>query len=67
MKELERKDIVFESPLSGGDIMNLCGLSQGKSIGLIKEYLVEQIINGDLHPLDIEKAKELAKKYYESL
>ncbi|MEI8347432.1 MAG: CCA tRNA nucleotidyltransferase [Pseudomonadota bacterium] len=65
--ELERKEIVYESPLSGGDIMDLCGIVEGKAIGLIKEYLVEQIINGELHPQDIKKAKALALKYYESL
>jgi len=66
-KELANKNNIYESPLTGEEIKNLFNLSEGKIIGLIKDYLIDQIIEGHLLQDDKNKAISLSRDYYESL
>ncbi len=46
----------IESPLSGREIMEAVGIGSGRQVGEIKEYLVTQILEGNLAPGDKQKA-----------
>ena len=46
------------SPLSGEEIMVITGFLAGKIIGVIKEELTEQVIDGSLGVGDVESAKK---------
>ena len=48
----------FQSPIRGGEIMKIFGLSEGKEIGLIKKFLEEAILDGE-----IKNTHEDAKKH----
>ena len=48
----------FQSPIRGDEIMKIFGLSEGKEIGLIKKFLEEAILDGE-----IKNTYEDAKKY----
>ena len=50
---------ILNSPLSGEEIMNLTGLKPGKEVGKIKKMLDEMVLDGQLQPDDIEKAKDI--------
>ncbi len=47
----------FQSPLRGDEIMALCGLKPGPTVGKIKSAIEEAILEGDI-PNDYERAKE---------
>ena len=51
----------FQSPLRGEEIMELCNLKAGPTIGRIKEALEEAILDGVI-PNEYEAAKELFEK-----
>lgn len=49
----------LESPLTGGEIMELAGLPPGREVGRIKAALTEMVIEGTLPPGDKEAAKKV--------
>ena len=52
----------LESPLSGNEIIQITGLPPGKKVGLIKQMLVEHVLDGTLNPDDKETAARLVKE-----
>jgi len=60
MSNVEERDAMkaFQSPVRGGEIMELCGLTEGKSVGKIKHAIEEAILNGE-----IENEYEAAKDF----
>jgi len=54
----------MESPLSGREIMELTGIGPGVRVGEIKEYLVTQILDGNLAPGDKQKAKSMVQERF---
>ena len=48
----------FQSPIKGKEIMKIFGLSEGREIGLIKKFVEEAILDGE-----IKNTYEDAKKY----
>jgi poly(A) polymerase len=59
IEEIHEKDRLraFQSPLRGEEIMELCGLKPGPTIGRIKEALEEAILEGII-PNEYEATKE---------
>ena len=49
----------IKSPLDGREIMAITGITEGKKIGEIKEYLISCVENGFLKPEDKAKAQGL--------
>lgn len=66
--EVEKRDHIrnFQSPICGEEIMNYFNISPGKEIGIIKEFIKESILDGEIKN-DIEPAKLLMIKKGESL
>ena len=60
MSNVEERDAMraFQSPVRGKEIMQSCGLSEGKEVGKIKQAIEEAILNGD-----IENEYDAAKEY----
>jgi putative nucleotidyltransferase with HDIG domain len=60
MSNVEERDAMraFQSPVRGKEIMESCGLSEGKEVGKIKQAIEEAILNGD-----IENEYDAAKEY----
>ena len=60
MSNVEERDALraFQSPVRGKEIMESCGLSEGKEVGKIKQAIEEAILNGD-----IENEYDAAKEY----
>ncbi len=48
---------VLESPLSGREIMELTGWSEGPQVGKAKAWLLERVLDGSLPPADAESAR----------
>ena len=46
------------SPLTGKEIMELTGLTQGKQVGALKRQLDEMVLDGQISPDDKEQAKQ---------
>ena len=40
--------VAFQSPVRGGEIMSVCGLSEGRTVGVIKKSIEEAILEGDI-------------------
>ncbi|MEM1002287.1 MAG: HD domain-containing protein [Bacteroidota bacterium] len=71
MKEVEERDEIrnFQPPISGEDIMMAFNLKPSKEIGIIKEFIKEAILEGDIpndkdaaFGLMLKKGKELGLK-----
>ena len=56
----------LQSPIDGVEIMELLGIGPGKEVGWIKNTLTEMVLDGTLLYEDKERAKELAKEFYEN-
>ncbi|MBL7191601.1 HD domain-containing protein [bacterium] len=57
--EVSDKDemLAFQSPLRGGEIMELCGIEPGPLVGKIKKAIEEAILSGEI-PNEYDAAKE---------
>lgn len=51
----------FQSPLRGEEIMELCGLKPGPTVGLIKKEIERAILDGEIHN-DYDEAKDYFDK-----
>jgi len=60
MSNVEERDAMraFQSPVRGREIMETCGLTEGKKVGKIKHAIEEAILNGE-----IENSYNAAKEY----
>lgn len=60
LKEIEERDHIrnFQPPISGIDIIEALGIKPGIEIGIIKEYIKEEILEGNI-PNDKESALKL--------
>lgn len=52
----------FQSPVRGDEIMEICGLKEGKKVGKVKRAIEEAILKGD-----VENDYESAKKYLNTI
>ena len=59
-EDVEKKDHIrnFQPPVSGEEIMNYFNLKPCKEIGIIKDFIKESILNGDITN-SYDEAKEL--------
>jgi len=53
----------LESPLTGHEIMDVLSIEGGPNLGKIKNYLLEQVIEGTLDPKNREDVWSFAKSY----
>ena len=60
MNDLVEKDAMtaFQSPVRGHEIMDICGLTEGRKVGEIKEAIEEAILDGK-----IDNSYDAAKDY----
>jgi len=60
LKEIEERDHIrnFQPPVSGDDIILAFGIKPGKEIGIIKDYIKEEILEGNI-PNEREAALKL--------
>jgi len=65
--EVQEKDELrnFQSPVRGDEIMKICGLKQGKEVGIIKKRIEEAILDGEI-PNEYEAAKKYLYKIVSS-
>ncbi len=64
----EAQDIgALTSPLDGQALMARLGLRPGRQLGAVKEYLVNEVVEGRLAPEDADGAETLARKYLKTL
>jgi len=61
VKEFSKK--IINSPLSGNEIMHILNIKEGKKIGIVKKYLIKEVIDGKLNENDKEKSIELIKSF----
>lgn len=55
------------SPLDGQELMMRLSLRPGKQLGAVKEYLVNEVVEGRLAPDDKEGAEGMARKFLKTL
>ena len=50
MKDVEERDKIrnWQPPVTGNDIMQLFGLKEGREVGIIKNPLREEILEGEI-------------------
>ena len=58
---------VLDSPLDGHALMELFDRPPGPWVGRIKQRLLELVLNGELEPDDVERARALAQELFEQL
>jgi len=60
MKNVAERDAMskFQSPVRGDEIMSICGLTEGRIVGVIKESIEEAILDGK-----IDNTYDAAKQY----
>lgn len=63
LKEIEERDHIrnFQPPVSGNEIKEVFGIGPGKEIGIIKDFIKEAILEGDI-PNEAEAARDLMYK-----
>ena len=54
----------IRSPLDGKEIMRLLGIKPGPKVKEIKEFLLDEILEGRLKPDDIDTAREIALRHF---
>ena len=66
--EVAEKDLLakWRPPITGSDIMDTLGLSEGKLVGIIKNRMETAVIEGEI-PYDREAALEYIKKTYREM
>ncbi|MCW8796167.1 MAG: CCA tRNA nucleotidyltransferase [Chlorobium sp.] len=66
--EVAEKDLLakWRPPITGSDIMETLGLSEGKLVGIIKNRMETAVIEGEI-PYDREAALEYIKKTYREM
>ena len=52
--------VEMESPLNGKEIMDLLGIPPGPEVKEVKEWLTDQVIEGQIAPRDKETARKMA-------
>ena len=52
----------IQSPLDGTELMAMFDRKPGRWIAEIKDHLRELVIDGDLAPNDVERAREIARE-----
>ncbi len=64
MEDVQERDAMkaFQSPVRGNEIMEICGLTEGRKIGEIKGAIEEAILSGE-----IENSYEAARAYLDEL
>ena len=55
------------SPLDGQELMARLSIKPGKQLGAVKEYLVNEVVEGRLAPDDKDEAERVARVYLETL
>jgi poly(A) polymerase len=63
--EEEASAAQITSPLNGDELMALFGRGPGPWIKAVKDYLLDQVLDGTLAPDDKEQAEVLARKFVE--
>ena len=53
----------LDSPITGERIMEVTGIAQGEEVGRVKRHLADLVIEGKLHPDDIEGAEREAQRF----
>ncbi len=68
MSNVEERDAMkaFQSPVRGKEIMETCGLTEGKEVGKIKQAIEEAILNGEIEN-DYDAAKEYMFKIKDNI
>ena len=68
IQHLEEQTRIEEirSPLDGNDLMGMFGRGPGPWIKAVKEYLLDQVMEGKLAPNDKVEAEVLARRFVES-
>lgn len=61
--QADHDSVAIVSPLTGNEIMALCGMPAGPGIGALKEFLTNEVIEGRLAPEDKEGAARALKEY----
>ena len=66
--EVAEKDLLakWRPPISGTDIMQTLGLSEGRLVGIIKKKMETAVIEGEI-PYDREAALDYIKKTYREM
>mgnify|MGYP003607572198 CR=1 FL=1 len=62
-EELQKEAWDYKSPLDGGELQKLLGLNQGKMIGILKDFLLDQVLEGKLASRDKEEARKIIMDY----
>lgn len=63
LKEIEERDHIrnFQPPVSGNEIKEVFGIGPGKEIGIIKDFIKEAILEGEI-PNEAQAARDLMYK-----
>ncbi|MCO5228286.1 MAG: CCA tRNA nucleotidyltransferase [Thermomicrobiales bacterium] len=57
----------FQSPIDGNELMTMFDRPPGRWIATIKDHLRELVIDGELAPDDVDRAREIAREMMDTL